>query len=79
MVLGYPTSTSFPRVDAWSMDPWVLRRHNFDELGSSLDSHGLHLQKMMHSMIPLSCSCEYLRYLTHGQEIDEQYYYVHNQ
>ena len=27
MVLGYPTSTSFPRVDGWSMDPRVLGCH----------------------------------------------------
>ena len=27
MVLGYPTSTSFPGVDGWSTDPWVLGRH----------------------------------------------------
>ena len=27
MVSGYPTSTSFPRVDDWSMDPRVLGRH----------------------------------------------------
>ena len=24
MVSGYPTSTSFPQVDSWSMDPRVL-------------------------------------------------------
>ena len=27
MVSGYPTSTSFPQVDDWSMDPQVLGRH----------------------------------------------------
>ena len=27
MVSGYPTSTSFPRVDDWSTDPWVLGCH----------------------------------------------------
>ena len=28
MVLGYPTSASFPRVDGWSTNPWVLGRHS---------------------------------------------------
>ena len=27
VVSGHPISTSFSRVDGWSMDPWVLRRH----------------------------------------------------
>ena len=27
MVSGYPTSTSFPRVDGWSIDPRVLGHH----------------------------------------------------
>ena len=29
VVLGYPTSTSLPRVDGLSTDPQVLGRHNF--------------------------------------------------
>ena len=27
VVSGYLTYTSFPWVDGWSMDPWVLGRH----------------------------------------------------
>ena len=27
MVSGYPTSTSLPRVDGLSTDPWVLGHH----------------------------------------------------
>ena len=37
----------------------------------------IHFQRMMHSSIQLSCSCEHLGYLIHGQEIDKQYCYVH--
>ena len=33
MVLGYPTSTSFPRVDGWSTNPRVLGRHRFNPIG----------------------------------------------
>ena len=29
MVPGYPTSTSFSRVDGWSTDPRVLGRHRY--------------------------------------------------
>ena len=28
VVSGYPTTTSFSRVDELSIDPWVLGRHN---------------------------------------------------
>ena len=31
MVLGYPTSTGFPRVDSWLTDPRVLGSHKYDE------------------------------------------------
>ena len=27
-ISGHPISMNFPHVDGWSMDPWVLGRHN---------------------------------------------------
>ena len=38
MVSGYPTSTSFARVDGWSTDTWVLGGHKVSTLQLDNDS-----------------------------------------
>ena len=45
--VGYPTSTSIPRVDGLSTDTPVLGRHNYSSRGRVLSYFGL--------FIPLGC------------------------
>ena len=40
-VSGHPISTSFPQVDNWSTNPWVLGRHKFLDVIQHSDSKSL--------------------------------------